>query len=488
MTTNATRSLTAGTKALMVFAFAILTGFMWRVRGDHGYGSMWGMFAVGAMMTLFIFAFFGNKKKFTYEAIPAAIILLGITNGGWGTLNSQMGGYLTSTVPFTGEAEASLALINPLHGLWIMLLLGFGWMPLFALFIASLFSEREYKIRHYVVLVAVFYAVTYAFKFSVSHFILPVIHPEAVDNFVLGLADRDISLTPMQAYFHNLGDLSWAKKIPFGRNYFTSIDVISAACGALVSSFAALVILRDKVTAFVSLGINAVCAVAITVADVFLIADSDRGFLASVNPPAFITGCAWSLWEYFTGFLLGLGIMIILVSLPSRLTDGEGAFEYAPPFKRKTVHILYTSIFTFTETFGVTFARPLGERIGGILEERGLISDEAIITVAMTAAVAVIGVVISVPIARKSLVSRGLDVPVAMRTEDFCLKAAPIYFGITCLIYFFTDDDHLIANIKSSSAIEVLKSGGLTIFILMVVSMIIFYALYATIAKKSVKK
>ena len=83
-----TRKLTAGTKALMVFAFAVMSGFMWRVRGDEGYGSMWGMFAVGVMFVLFIFAFFGNRRKMSYEAIPIAVILLGITNGSWGTLNT----------------------------------------------------------------------------------------------------------------------------------------------------------------------------------------------------------------------------------------------------------------------------------------------------------------------------------------------------------------------------------------------------------------
>ena len=79
MNTLSTRNLSGGTKALMLIAFSIMTGFMWRVRGDHGWGSMWGMFAVGVAMMLFIFAFFGNRKKMNYEAIPVAVILLGQT-------------------------------------------------------------------------------------------------------------------------------------------------------------------------------------------------------------------------------------------------------------------------------------------------------------------------------------------------------------------------------------------------------------------------
>ena len=49
-----TRELNGKIKTLMVIAFAFLTGFMWRVRGSHGWGSMWGMFAVGVAMVLFM--------------------------------------------------------------------------------------------------------------------------------------------------------------------------------------------------------------------------------------------------------------------------------------------------------------------------------------------------------------------------------------------------------------------------------------------------
>ena len=64
------RRLTPGIKAALVLCCAVMTGFMWRVRGSHGWGSMWGMFAVGVMLVLFIFAFFGNRQKMRLEAIP----------------------------------------------------------------------------------------------------------------------------------------------------------------------------------------------------------------------------------------------------------------------------------------------------------------------------------------------------------------------------------------------------------------------------------
>ena len=82
------RKLSTFQKLFAVITCAVMTGFMWRVRGEHGWGSMWGMFAVGVMLILFIYAVFGERRKMNYETIPLAVFLLGITNGGWGTLNS----------------------------------------------------------------------------------------------------------------------------------------------------------------------------------------------------------------------------------------------------------------------------------------------------------------------------------------------------------------------------------------------------------------
>lgn len=488
-----TRNLTAGTKFLLVLMSAIMTGFMWRVRGDHGWGSMWGMFAVGVMLVLAIFAFFGNRRKMSYEAIPVAVILLGITNGGWGTLNSQMGGYLGSTVPFTGEEVDRMVSINPYSGLWVMLLLGFGWMPLFALYIGSLFSKKDYKIKDYIILVAVFYVVVYAFQFFAAHYILPFIHSEAVEYFKQGLADKGIEMSPMMAYIKNLGSEAWFKKIPFGRNYYASIRVISYSAAALVVSFAALIAKKDKVTFLLSTAFNVVSALAITLADVFLIIDSDAGFLGKVTPPLFLKDGSWSLWEFFTGFLLGFGIMLILVCLPKSITAGEGRFEYEEPFKSKNIHGAYSAVMTLFCTFVVTVARPLGMRIAEMFVDGGKVAEEEPLSYIITAAVCVIGLAVCAAVAKKNVIDRGLAVPVPMRSEDFCLKAAPIYFLIMGIMYFFTGNAYIIrmpyAQMKSPSAfLGMIRDGTLVMTLLMILSFILFYIFYASAANKIRKK
>lgn len=499
MNTLSTRNLTGGAKMLMLVAFSIMTGFMWRVRGDHGWGSMWGMFAVGVAMMLFIFAFFGNRKKMNYEAIPIAVILLGITNGGWGTLNSQMGGYLGSGSAekslFAGELTERVVEISPFSGLAVMLLLGFGWMPLFALFLGSLFSKKEYKLKHYVILIAVYYVSMLAMQAFASHYILPLINPQAVEGFKAGLADRGITDSPLKAYLQHFADDAWAKKVPFGRNYFTSIKVISSAVAALVSSFAALIVRKDKFVFAFSTAINAICAVAITAADVFLILDSDRGFFANVNAPAFIVNCGWSLWEFFTGFLLGFGIMLLLICLPKSITGGEGRFEYEPVIENDKLRASFHALLTFVGVFVLTLARPLGGRISEWVAIRGWSDKEELIQIIIAVVLCVIAFIPCAIIAKKNCVARGLAIPVKKRVEDFCTIAAPSYFAATAVIYFTasfnkrTDLITLFKGIKNPSALlETLKDGGCVITILMLLALVLFFVFWFASAKAAKSK
>lgn len=479
-------NLSVSGKIFAVITCAVMTGFMWRVRGDHGWGSMWGMFAVGVMLILFIYAVFGERKKMHYEIIPVAVLLLGITNGGWGTLNSQMGGYLTSTAAFTGEETARLVEIDPVHGLYMMLFLGFGWMPLFAFTVASLFSKKEYKIKHYVILIAVFYIVTYIFKFSLSHFILEAVHPEAVEFCKEGLADRGIDMSPMMAYIKELGSAAWAKKIPFARNYFTSIDVISAAFGALFTSLAAWVLIKDKFTALVSFLINTVCALSITLADVFLIIDSDKGIIPLGDAvPMWIQAPSWSLWEFFTGFLLGFGIMLILVCLPKKYIEEE-PFTPVLPIKNRKLHYVFTAGALLTFSMCLTVIRPLGMRLGTHIFDAGLCEDEdtmgTIIAVILTLIAGVVSLVISKGLLKEE------KMPFGITPSVFSKKAALVYFLATSVVYFFTDDELPFEGIKTvADFTEKWNAGGLTVLLLTLTAFMLFIAFY-TITLRSVKK
>ena len=113
--------LTVFQKALSVITGALLVGFAWRLRGSHGFGAKWGMFFVAAVLVMLVYALYGNKKKMSYEMLPLCAVFAALTTGGWGTLNSQMSGYLQSTASFTGEDAVRVVEISNFSGVAIML-------------------------------------------------------------------------------------------------------------------------------------------------------------------------------------------------------------------------------------------------------------------------------------------------------------------------------------------------------------------------------
>lgn len=411
---------------------ALLIGFAWRLRGSHGYGAKWGMFFVAAVLVMLVYALYGNRKKMSYEMLPLCAVFAALTTGGWGTLNSQMSGYLQSTAEFTGEEAVRVVEISNFSGVAIMLLLGFGWLPLFAVAFASIFSEKRYGVKDYVTFVAAYYITVLIANLTVSHLLLYLINPEAVSGALAGLQDRGHDLTPMMAYITKLGNAAWAKKIPFCRNYFTSINVISSAIGAFVTSVVVGLKLKDRFTAVVSFLINLACAVAITVSDLLMVFDSDRGILAGIKGVSYINNCSWPLWEYFTGFLFGLGIMLILALLPRKYTDREADYQYSSMLCNDRFRYIYNLILTVFFTFGIILARAFAFRLTELFTEDGDVI-EVIITV-------VLSTIIFFPVRKavnKNMISDGLNRPIKALPKDFYLENLPKVMGIAAFTYFF---------------------------------------------------
>jgi len=81
-----------------------------------------------------------------------------------------------------------------------------------------------------------------------------------------------------------------------------------------------------------------------------------------------------------------------------------------------------------------------------------------------------------------------------IRTEDFCLKAVPVYFAITAALYFIFSDSGIFycipfAEITSpASFFEMIRSGRILIVTLMLLSFVLFNIIYFAVAKKAVKK
>ncbi len=467
-----------------VIAGACLVGFMWRVRGNHGFGAKWGMFAVAFVFVLFVYALYGRRKKMNYEMMPLCAVFAALTAGGWGTLNSQMNGYLSSSANFVGEDVYRNIPISEFSGLAIMLLLGFGWLPLFAICFSSLFSKKQYEFKDFLIYVGVYYITVIISNFTVSHLILDVINPEAVEACAEGLRDAGHNISPMKAFITELGSAAWAKKIPFCRNYFTSVKVISSAVGAITSILTVAIVIKDKFTAVSAFFINLACAIAITVADIPLILDSDRGFFAGVKTPAFLSGCEWSTWEFFTGFILGLLVMIIITLIPKQYTDAEELFTYTPLLENKRFSVIYNGILTMFFSFVVILVRAFSFRLNESILDNEIF--EIVLTVVLSAA-------LFYPVytfTRNNIFKSEFNKPIEMNPQEFSIKVLPIYLLIVFVIYFFLGSpsfSNLIAFSKIFTNNEFLiqfNSGELFESLFMIISFIIFNISYKIIFKK----
>ncbi len=442
-------------KILVILTGALLVGFMWHVRGQHGFGAKWGMFAVGFAIVLFVYAIYGKKQKMNYETAPMIAAFAAITAGGWGTLNSQIGGVLSSSATFQGEEVFRYTQISTYSGWAIMFLLGFGWLPLFSILIGSLFSKKKYEFKDFVIFVGVYTVTTVICNFTLSHYILEVINPQAVSCCAEGLTDAGVSMSPMKAFNINFGSAAWAKKIPYCRNYFQSIKVISSALGAIVSSVAVGVVLKDKFNAIFSTLSNIFCGVGISVASLFLaMSTEERTVFKDVNLPQFISYNAWELWEYFTGFIYGILLFTAIVLLPKKYVEQE-KYEYKPMFNNKKFTIFYNEVFTLLFSFGVILSRAIGFRAPRAFIEDDVVETIVTIVLSVAAYFLFIRKIIS-----KNMRENNFSTPLDLTPQDFAKKSLPVFISV-CAIAYFLMGGECTQNILAVDYGTLFSKGGL---------------------------
>lgn len=303
-------------KSNMIITGAFLMGFVWRIRGDEGFGSSWGLLAVSLVFCLFVFSTIGFKKNINYSTFTLTVISMVLTVGGWGTLNTQITGMLSSGVAFRGQPAPTYIQISPLSGIAIMLLLGFGYIALFAFMMGRFFSNRKYSIKDIIYLFLAFFIVRTVLMLSISHVVLILINPAAKELFSAGLIDKGYQNNTWISYIRHFGNDAWAKTIPGGRNYFASIKTISLALAALFAYFYVRRVLKDRTASSLMLKLCIIFAVSITISDIWLYWSCSGFRMSSITPPAWLDG--WLMWEFFTGFLSGFGMMLLFVNMPDK--------------------------------------------------------------------------------------------------------------------------------------------------------------------------
>ncbi len=341
---------------------AMLMGFMWRVRGTHGWGSSWGLLAAGFMFTMFITMVKGERKKLSFGWLAIIGLVFMLTTPAWGTLLGQITGVIfraediVDLIPLNSAYSADVYCSVP-SAIYIMLSLGFGLASLFGIFLGQSFSAKQWKLKDYIILLAVFFAVDLIGKATIPHLILNFIQPQAVEVFEAGCKVQGIEGSAWQVYMQHFDDVSWAKKIIGGRNYFQSVEMITYAMKSVAVLLATRFIIKDKRAATTGLVVCGAFALSITVSDLFFYFGdggyhmlSDNYFGDSVAP--------WSCWEYFTGFIAGGIITAYMLAMKDEDDVADLAFAKVP---EKASNVL-TFILGYLFLIGVNIVRPVLER------------------------------------------------------------------------------------------------------------------------------
>lgn len=335
-------------EALTALTGAFLLGFLWRVRGETGWGSSWGLLNAGFVFTLFIILAKGERKKLDMGWLALTSLSFMLTVPAWGTLLSQITGVLS---------EEDSVYVSVWSAVVLMLSLGFGLATIFGIMLGRGYSDKQWKIKDFIILIAVFYITDLIAKASVSHLILGAIQPEAVDLFEKGLAAADMESEVYKTYLQHFDNVSWGKKFTGGRNYFSSIQVIASVFRSAATLLATRFIIKDKVAAKTGTVVSLSFAFAITVADLFFYFGNGGYHMQGESPfPSFIY--PWGCWEFFTGFIAGAIITAYILKLKNTDNVPETTFSFIPD----KVQNVFCILLGFAAMNGISIVRPVLER------------------------------------------------------------------------------------------------------------------------------
>ena len=400
---------------------------------------------------LLIYHFYGNRKGMKYEMIPLGGLMLGLSVTGYATVLEQLAGVVWSDLPYSGEMLHGLepvlagpygdvyAPIDPVSGAVILFLMAFTLIPLFAFFVTSLFSGKEYKVRHYVIAVAIYMIASTIFKASVSHFILPIINPDQVAYAALGLKDYGLDYSsPMAAYMSHFLDRGWTQDIPFFENYYMSIEHVSDALAVLVLSGYALIIRKDKYTGFGTLILNLLTAVSTTALTPLVSSHFDSGFFKGVEfSELFRKFATWGVWEYFTGFFIGVFIMTFLALTVKKSTEKDEC-DMSPLIADKKINFGFNFILTVF-ILGVAPGRAIGIRFARLLVHTKILEDDEPLGTILTVVLAVIFGVFMIKLMSSNILKKDSNA-FDMSPVKFAKITLPSYLGMCFFIYFFFDN------------------------------------------------
>ena len=420
--------LSTGEKIIVILMGGLLLGAMWRIRGDDGFGSFWGMLPCSLAFWMFLISVFGYRKKFSYDLLPFMVVSIPMTINGWMPVIPLLKGVI--------ETPSGFENFNYFSAVILIFAMGFAWMTFLGFFLGVTFSNKRYRVRDFIFFAVLYFAVAYAFRAVLAHGVIKVIAPQAVDAFARGLAEKGNPNSPFRFYLSTfLTDSSAIKQFVGGRTYSNSISNIAYISAALSVAAALLIKYKDKLAAKMMVTVNSLVGVSFLLSALINVLSSD-GFRGNFDShgklPVWFMSNYWGVAEYSFGLFIGIFVTAYLLfrkptakdgawDLPHKLPDGHG---------KKSLHFVYHLLFTLSFMLAAAIIRPIGSRL-----DHG--SDGAINSGTVTIIGAVIFLIIFVPILMRNLLKKGLAQPFSPELQSFAMIASPVILTIYCIIDLF---------------------------------------------------
>ncbi|MCL2509173.1 MAG: hypothetical protein FWF05_08365 [Oscillospiraceae bacterium] len=418
-------------KILITIMGAFFMGAMWRIRGDWGFGSFWGMLAVSLAYGLFLMSFFGYRKKMTWTVLPLFLVSMPLTIQGWMAVMNLGAGIINTSA----NGEITYADYNIVSGIFIVFCLGFGWFTFFSFLTGAFFSEKQYRARDFMFAATVYLVVRYAFVFFFSHLLMRLISPQVVEIYREGLVRGGVEMSPMATYVRYYLVNNWQYPYAGGRTYFNTAEAIGYAAATLGVALFARFYKKDKTAGRIMLIISTLSGLAFWVGYLPSILTSGGFHMRGIDTaklPAWLVNGGWGVTEYSVGFVLGLFVTAYLVFMNHKkldqskdVTEGFWPSLEKKPWLNWGYHLLTTGCFAL----GASMIRP----IAALLRDGGHTSSitTGIICMAIPAFI-FFGIFFY-----RSIIKKKTGRPFDMSVQKFAMIGSPLVLVLYCAMYFF---------------------------------------------------
>jgi len=296
---------------LNVLIGALLFGYGWHIRGSGTSDPT----IVMALFLLFLSWMFGPRKKFNYFIFGIIVLVFRTGRRGWGTFVGQAGipglypGHLIS---YTENYHVEVAWWQ---GYFWLFIVGLAWIGPTTLFLGGyLLSDTKFSWKDIFSIILI-YVGSAAIGHYIAKSIVPIIAPEAYNYVYLEVGSE--------------------------RNYNSMIENFRLAF-AMIPVFLYIYFVKgDKKFVKRSSLIWILFGVGLSVADLWQMYGRNNRELGIPF---------WGLWEYFSGLIFGIGIMIFYNKIPKEEwnnTDSEAPITTLKPFWKNSLMYIVGHLFLF---------------------------------------------------------------------------------------------------------------------------------------------